>query len=126
MVAGTKLVGSLRFVPLFLKAPLTRWFYPLFSDLILTTTLSNLGVISLPESIADQVEKMDFVLGTTVQNRATCSMVTYGKSAVLSIFKATSHPGFEEALCKRLKDHGLIPTVTGSQANGFHNCLPED
>lgn len=126
MVAGTKLVGSLRFVPLFLKAPLTRWFYPLFSDLILTTTLSNLGVITLPESISDHVEKMDFVLGTTVQNRATCSMVTYKNRAVLSIFKATSHPGFEEALCRRLKEHGLTPNVTGSQANGFHRSLPQD
>ncbi len=125
MVAGTKLVGSLRFVPLFLKAPITRRFYPLFSDLILTTTLSNLGIISLPDSIADQVEKMDFVLGTTVQNRATCSMVTYRDRAVLSIFKATSHPGFEEALCKRLKEHGLTLTITGSQANGFHNCISE-
>lgn len=126
MIAGTKLVSSLRFIPLFLKAPLTRWFYPHFSDLILTTTLSNLGVISLPESYAKEVEKLDFILGTTVQNRATCSLITYQNKAVLSIFKATSHPGFEEALYARLRENDLTPIVTGSQANGFHRCISED
>ena len=126
MVAGTRLVASLRFIPLFLKAPLTRKFYPLFSDLILTTTLSNLGVIELPETIADQVDHFDFILGTTVQNRATCSLITYRNKAVLSIFKATAHPGFEEALYASLQKEGITPTVTGSQANGFHRCISEN
>lgn len=126
MVAGTKLVHSLRFVPLFLKAPLVRRFYPYFSDLILTTTLSNLGVVELPEAMNDFVDKLDFVLGTTVQNRATCSVITYQEKAVLSIFKATAHPGFEEALYAQLKKAGLTLTVTGSQANGFHRCISED
>lgn len=126
MVAGTKLVDSLRFIPLFLKAPIARRFYPLFSDLILTTTLSNLGVVKFPDSIQNEIDKLDFVLGTTVQNRATCSLITYQNKAVLSIFKATSHPGFEEALYKQLKKDGIVPTVTGSQANGFHSCLSED
>ncbi len=126
MIAGTRLVASLKFIPMFLKAPITRLFYPLFSDRILTTTLSNLGVVTLPNEIADRVEKMDFVLGTTVSNRATCSMVTYQNKAVLSIFKATDHPAFEETLNSLLKKDGLTPIVTGSEANGFHRCLPEN
>ncbi len=126
MLAGTKLVSSLRFVPLFLKAPLTRYFYPYFSDLILTTTLSNLGVVEMPEEIAALIDKFDFILGTTVQNRATCSLITYKNKAVLSIFKATAHPGFEEALYTQLKNDGITPIVTGSQANGFHRCLSEN
>lgn len=126
MVAGVNLVNSLKLVPMFFKTPLVRWFYPLFSDHILTTTLSNLGVVQLPSEIEHLVDKFDFVLGTTVSNRATCSLITYQNKAVLSIFKATDHPAFEEALLSQFKKHGITPTVTGSEAYGFHRCIPED
>lgn len=125
MNASIKLVRTLKWLPVLIKAPVARYIYPLFSDRVLTTTLSNLGVVEVPPEMAPLIDKLDFVLGTTIKNRATCSLVTYQNKAVLSIFKATDNPVFEETLRELLASAGLTPKVTGSDAHGFHRSLPK-
>lgn len=114
MTLSRKLVRYLRFIPLIIKRPIAYLIYGHMSDGVFTTTLSNLGAITLPEEMRDHVEKFDFVLGPPIQNRAVCSMCSYGDRAVFTVVKNTALPVFENALYAQLVKLGLEPYVEGT------------
>ena len=82
--SSTRLVNSVRFVPLFIKAPIARLIYGFLGDKLFSNTLSNLGVVHLPPEMESRVDHLEFLLGTLVSNRAGCALVTCGGKAVLT------------------------------------------
>ncbi len=119
MNGAVKLVRSLKLIPLFIKAPVARIVYGFLGDRVFTTTLSNLGVVDMPEELQAHVQKMDFVLGTANLARAVCSAVTAGDVCSLSIAKLTADPSFEERIDMVLRENGLTPKISGSELYGF-------
>lgn len=116
MLTGTeRLVNRLRFVPLAVKQPAARLIYGFLGDKIFTNTLSNMGVVKLPDRMAKEIEAMDFVLGTAISNRASCSLVTVNNTAMFSIAKLTADPSFEEKLYELLNRDGVEVKVEGSE-----------
>ena len=109
-----RMVGAMRYVPLFIKAPVARIGYGFLSDRIFSNTISNLGVVTMPAALADHIESMDFVLGGALTNRASCAMVTFNNTATFSISKCTADPSFEEKLYELLASDGVLPVVEGS------------
>ena len=118
MNAAVKLVSSLKYVPLFIKTTFGNFIYGFFSDRIFSNTLSNLGVVDLPDEMRPYVQKMDFVLGMSPTNRAACSMVTVNNVATFSIAKATIDSSFEEKIYSLLTENGLTFSVSGSEIYG--------
>ena len=114
MSTTRKLVDALRYIPLMIKAPIARIVYGFLGDGIFSNTLSNLGVVTMPDGYAAHIQSMDFVLGTAITNRASCSMVTFGNTATLCVAKCTADPSFEETLFRLLSADGVIPEVKGS------------
>ena len=112
--SSTRLVNSVRFVPLFIKAPIARLIYGFLGDKIFSNTLSNLGVVHLPPEMESRVDHLEFLLGTLVSNRAGCALVTCGGKAVLTIAKQTADPSLEEALCRLLYEDSVQYAVKGS------------
>lgn len=114
MTLSRKLVRYLRFIPLIVKRPIAYLIYGRLSDGVFTTTISNLGAITLPKEMQPFVEKFDFVLGPPIKNRAVCSLCSYGDRAVLTVVKNTALPVFEDTLYIALRDLGLAPYVEGT------------
>lgn len=114
MRMSCRLVRWLRFIPLSIKRPIAYFIYGKLGDGVFTTTLSNLGAIRLPESMQPYVEKFDFVLGPPVENRAVCSLCSYGNKTVLTVVKNTHLTLFEDALYRYLCQLGLTPFMEGS------------
>jgi len=119
MNGAKKLVASVRYVPLFIKAPVARIIYGFLGDKVFGNTLSNLGVVEFPEGLSKHIDSMDFVLATALTHRASCAMVTFGDTATLSISKMTADPSFEEKLFELLYNDGLAPDVEGSELYGY-------
>ena len=117
LTATERLVKVLKFVPLAVKQPAARLIYGFLGDKIFTTTLSNMGVVQLPDWMAGHVDCMDFVLGTAISNRASCSLVTVNGRAMFTIAKLTADPSFEEKLYELLEAEGVEVKVEGS---GFY------
>ena len=115
MVTSTKKMTSmLKYIPLLIKAPIAKIVYGFLGDKIFSNTLSNLGVIKLPEELSSKIESMDFILGTGITNRAGCSVVTINNITTFSISKMTVDPTFEEKLYELLKNDNISVTVEGS------------
>lgn len=109
------LVQMLRFVPLSIKASVAKVIYGFAGDNVFSNTLSNLGLVSLPYELQKHVISMDFVLGTALNNRASCALVTCSGIATLSISKMTYDPSFEEKLYSLLLDEGFCVEAAGSE-----------
>ena len=110
-----RMVGTMRYVPLFIKAPVARIIYGFLSDRVFSNTLSNLGVVTMPPGLAEHIESMDFVLGNSLTNRVSCTMITFGDTATLSISKFTADPSYEEKLYSLFEVDGITPVVEGSE-----------
>lgn len=114
MNATESMVRLLRYIPLAVKAPVARVVYGFLGEAIFSNTLSNLGVVTMSAAYAAHIESMDFVLGTALTNRASCSMVTFGNTATLTVAKSTADPSFEEALYRLLEADGIPMRIEGS------------
>ena len=115
MQLSRKLVRYLRFVPLIIKRPIAYFIYGALSDAVFTTTFSNLGAIDASPEMRAQVDKFDFVLGPPIQNRACCSLCSFGDRAVFTVTKNTQLTLFEDALYRYFCENGLEPYVEGSR-----------
>ena len=118
MSTARKLVRSLRFIPLAIKTPVAKMIYGFLGDSRFSNTLSNLGRVELPAELAPYVEGFDFVLGTCVVSRASCSMCSFGGSTVLSISKNTRDPSFEESLRMISEQIGLHTSISETPLYG--------
>ena len=115
MVAATnKLVNSIKLIPIVIKSPVAKLIYGFLGEKIFTSTLSNLGVVTMPRGFAEHIKDMEFTLGPSKTNKALCSAITYGDTTVFTITKNTVSPVFEEKMCSLLAREGLNPTVEGS------------
>lgn len=118
LTATRKMVAGLTWIPLRIKQPIAKMIHGFLGDKIFTSTLSNLGVIRLPASVSKHIESMDFVLGTSVTNRASCSLVTVNDCVTFSISKMTADPYFEERIYDLLLADGVEVKVEGSEIYG--------
>lgn len=118
MNSTCKMVNALRYIPLALKTPVAKVVYGFLGDKVFSNTLTNLGIVTLPEEFAAHIESMDFILGSALINRASCGLVTFGDIATLCITKLTADPSFEETLYKLLTDAGVPVIVEGSPLYG--------
>ncbi len=115
LTATRKMVNTVRYIPLTVKRPVAKIVYGFLGDKIFTNTLSNLGVVNMPSCISEQIESMDFVLGTAITNRAGCAAVTFGDTTIFSITKLTADPTFEEKMYELLCRDGIKVTAEGSE-----------
>jgi NRPS condensation-like uncharacterized protein len=96
-----------RFAPLFVKGIALRTAYNLYGERLVTTTLSNLGVVSLPESMSEYVERFDFVLGAPDKNTHRCAMCTFGGSVTVSFTRIIEETEIERFFFRYLAEKGL-------------------
>ncbi|MEG2116586.1 MAG: hypothetical protein RRZ69_02755 [Clostridia bacterium] len=126
MLGTNSLVNGIKYIPLPIKSIVAKPIYHILSDRTFTNTLSNVGVVSLPEGMKEYVEKMDFTLGTAMTNKATMAMITCNNVAVVSITKMTKDDTFENALYNILESDGMKVLVKGSESYENRNKLPHN
>ena len=112
MTTAHKLVKSLRLIPLAIKIPVAKVIYGFLGDGRFSNTLSNIGNITVPEALSPYIQGFDFVLGTCVVSRASCAMITYNGTTVLSVSKNTKDPSFEEHLRTLFEGLGINSQVS--------------
>ena len=78
----------LRISPLPLKNLAMRIVYSWTGESRFTSTVSNLGIVTLPDAMAEQVERLEFMLGPSRYNPVNCAVISTGNQIVIQ-FSAT-------------------------------------
>lgn len=102
---------KLKYLPLFIKKPISKIGFKLYGERVFTITLSNIGTIKLPSNISKNVEKMDGIIRPQDLNRASCLVITCNNTTTFSINKRTKNPAFEKEMKELLEKDGLKVTI---------------
>jgi len=105
----------IRGMPLFVKAPFLKAMFKLQGDRYCTTTLSNLGEVTLPEAMRPFVSRIDFLLGTPYRNPVICGVVSYGGSLHITFSRAIREAFVERAFFTTLVKMGIPVRVESNQ-----------
>jgi hypothetical protein len=106
-----KLLGA---APLFVKDPVLKFYYLKDGDRYNSATLSNLGLVVLPEEMARYVERLGFMLGAG-HNPIACACVCFGGKLCLTITRTIAEPLVERAFFTALAAMGIRVALESNQ-----------
>lgn len=100
-----------RFVPLFVKKIILQIVYRATGDVQTTSTISNLGVVTLPPEMEKYVERLDFQLGPLFQNKVMCATVSYKGKLYINFTRKLRESDVERGFFTRLVEEGIPVTI---------------
>jgi len=96
-----------RHIPLFLKLPITKYIATTQGSTQHSGTLSNLGLIKLPPSMAKHVEYITCNLGPDPYSKATCAMVGFNGKIYVTFGRVIKDAVIERNFFRRLRKLGI-------------------
>ena len=97
----------LKITPLFLKDIVMKIVFSLVGERTSTMSLSNLGVVDIPDVMRPYIDHFDFVLGPQSTAPYNAGMLTYGGTARLNVIRNIKEPRLERALYEVLRSRGV-------------------
>lgn len=117
-----------RMVPLAVKKLVLKVVHNLQGDRFSSVTLSNLGLVRLPDDMAAYVDRLDFFLGRATKRRCQMACVSYGGRTFIDFSRTFAEPSIERRFFTMLVRMGipvkvesngaLVPLVGGSGDSG--------
>ena len=102
---------AIKRIPLFIKKPVINFINTHKGDNYCSQTLSNIGVINIPESMRAHVRDIDFILGRSKKRPGACACVSYGDRLNLNFSRRIAERDFEDRFIATLRNLGLDPSV---------------
>lgn len=100
-------IFAIKILPLFIKNPIMKAVFSAVGEKKSCLTLSNLGLVRVPEEMSGYIERMDFVLGIQSTRHHNCGVITYGDTLVMNVIRNIREPIFERHLHEVLKELGV-------------------
>lgn len=97
----------LKLTPLFLKNIVMKIIFMLVGEKKSTLSISNLGLVKLPEPMAKYVERIDFILSVQSNAPYNAGIISYGDTLNLNFIRNIKKPRLEAAIYEVLKEHGI-------------------
>ena len=98
---------ALKLTPLFLKNIVMKTIFMLVGEKKSTLSISNLGLVKLPQIMQEYVDRLDFVLSVQSSAPYNASMLSYKDGLNLSIIRNIKEPRLERALYEVFKENGI-------------------
>ncbi len=105
----------LKLMPLFIKNVAMKLVFNLVGERKSTLSLSNLGVVKLPEIMEDYIERFDFVLGVQAHAPYNSGLLSYKGKAYLNFIRNIKEPRLEFELYRVLREEGIKVKVESNK-----------
>ena len=105
----------MRLVPLFIKNVVMKAVFNLTGERKSTLSLSNLGVVKIPEIMEDYVERFDFTLGVQAHAPYNAGLLSYKGRAYLNFIRNIKEPRLEFELYRVLREEGIRVKVESNK-----------
>lgn len=105
-----------RLIPMVIKKWILKGSYELFGERIMSTSISNLGVVQVSPSMTPFIDHFEFVLSSSHQNMLSASVCTFEDHLVLSFSRTLQDPEFIRNIVLHLTHRdGLHPIVSSNE-----------
>ena len=101
----------MRLAPLVLKNVVLKTAFNAFGETLFTCSLSNLGVINIPDTMEEYIDRFEIVLGRPVLNLMNCSVCSFRDDMIVTFTKAMHETDIERFFFRFLSEKGLKITI---------------
>ncbi len=101
----------LKFLPLFIKNIGMKIVYLSVGEKKSCLSMSNLGIVKIPEEMEEHVERFDFTLGVQLKGVNNCAILSYGDKMYINMIRSIEEPKLEDLFFENLADMGIGFTV---------------
>lgn len=105
----------IRLVPLPIKNIVMRAIFDAVGERKACLSLSNLGLIRLPEIMKQYVKRMDFIIGVQASAPYNCGMLSYDDTIYINIIRNIRKNDLEKHFFAVLQEMGFTVTVESNQ-----------
>ncbi len=106
---------AVRLMPLFMKNIVLSLVYDLVGESRVTSTLSNLGGVTLPEAMRPYIDRFDILLGPGKTENVNAAVISFNNKLSISFTRTIQEPTVERAFFTFLVREGLPVEV---ESNG--------
>lgn len=106
---------AVRVMPLFLKNIVMKAIFDAVGECKSCLSLSNLGVVRLPEIMEEYVERFDFILGVQASAPYNCGVLSYGGKTYINFIRNIKEPELEYHFHKVLRDMDIEAEVQSNR-----------
>ncbi len=120
-ITRTVKVGAeaIKLLPLALKTFIIRTGFTFGAEYSTTALFSNLGPVSLPESMSEHIDSFSFYTGPGLVNGARCGAASLGDRFVFTFSNIYKEDDIESEFMKKLTELGLSVTVETNRETDF-------
>ena len=97
----------LKIMPLFIKNIAMKAVFNAVGERASCLTMSNLGVVELPDEMAEFVSRMDFTLGVQAVAPNNCGVISHGGKLYINFIRDTKEPELEHEFFTLLRSMGI-------------------
>ena len=98
---------AIRVVPLFIKNIIMKMVFDSVGERKSCLSLSNLGLVKLPEEMKPYVDRFDFILGVQSAAPYNCGVISYGENTCINFIRNIRQSDLEYHFFKVLQGLGL-------------------
>ena len=105
----------LRIVPLPLKNAVMKAVYDSVGEKKASLTLSNLGLVKIPDIMKEYITRFDLILGVQADSPYNCGVISYGDTVYVNFIRGITEPGLERHFYNVLRELGIEPTLESNR-----------
>ena len=105
----------LKLTPLFLKNIVMKAVFTMCGEKKSMLSVSNLGIVKIPEKMTEFVERFDFVLSVQSTAPYNAGVLSYGGKTYINIIRNIKEPRLERELYEVLRKEGIEVKVESNQ-----------
>lgn len=106
---------AIRVMPLFIKNMVMKAVFNAVGEKQSCLTLSNLGVVKIPDVMKGYVDRFDFILGVQSTAPYNCGIISYGDTLRINFIRNIKEPMLEYHFYKVLRSMGISAFVESNQ-----------
>jgi len=103
-----------RFIPLFLKRIFFNFSNMFFGKTKKTATLSNFGVMDIPDSMKEHIDSVSFAISSNATTPLSLSIISCDDKLCITFTRRITETDIERTFAKYLTDDGIELTVTSN------------
>jgi NRPS condensation-like uncharacterized protein len=110
-------VMALRVLPLFIKNFVMKAVYDSVGEKKSCMTMSNLGLVKIPNEMEEYVERFDFILGVQSSAPYNCGVISYGDTVYMNFIRNVRKADLEYHFQLVLEEMSIKAEVESNRAS---------